>query len=382
MMFWILGAAMALVAAVIVVLPLWRRGGAQVGHTEGALAIFVDQLKEIEDERARGLISDDEAAAASVEIKRRMLTVEKQGGARMVSTGGALALMASAVLVPALAGGVYLLNGAPGLPSQPFAERADEREEDRRIAELTERLRARLLAEEDGGATEGWVLLGQTYMRMGRYGDAVWAFERLEEREDVTAGILTQLAEALIAVDQGTVTVRANALLDRALAMDPLSPAGSYYKAQWLEQDGRPAKARELLMLRMRQEQSFQPWMESFLAQINRLGESLGEAPVTLADFVDMPRGPSAEDVEAAGEMSEEDRGAFIRQMVSNLAERMKQEPENLDGWLQLGRAYSVLGERENALAAYRAAEGLLDGLAADDPRRGVVAQGLAANGG
>ena len=107
MMFWILGAAMALVAAVIVVLPLWRRGGAQVGHTEGALAIFVDQLKEIEDERARGLISDDEAAAASVEIKRRMLTVEKQGGARMVSTGGALALMASAVLVPALAGGVY-----------------------------------------------------------------------------------------------------------------------------------------------------------------------------------------------------------------------------------------------------------------------------------
>lgn len=382
MIFWILGAAMALLAAVIVVLPLWRRGSAQVGHSEGALAIFVDQLKEIEDERARGLISDEEAAAASVEIKRRMLAVEKQGSGRVVSTGGALALMASAVLVPALAAGVYVLNGAPGLPSQPFAERAEEREEDQRIADLTERLRARLLAEENGGATEGWVLLGQTYMRMGRYDEAVWAFERLEEREDVTAGILTQLAEALIAMDRGKLTVRANALLDRALRMDPLNPAGSYYKAQWLEQDGRPAKARELLMLRMRQEETFQPWMESFLAQINRLGETLGEAPLTPADFVDMPRGPSAADVEAAGEMSEEERGAFIRQMVSNLAERLKDEPGNLDGWLQLGRAYAVLGERENALEAYRRAEALLDGVAEDDPRRGVVAQGLAANGG
>ena len=96
-----------------------------------------------------------------------------------------------------------------------------------------------------------------------------------------------------------------------------------------------------------------------------------------------MPRGPKCQGRGSGRrDESEEDRGEFIRQMVSNLAERMKDEPENLDGWLQLGRAYSVLGERENALAAYRAAEGLLDGLAADDPRRDVVAQGLSANGG
>lgn len=382
MIFWILGAAMALLAAGIVLLPLWRRGGTQVGHTEGALAIFVDQLKEVEDERTRGLISDEEAQAASVEIKRRMLAVEKQGTVHVVSKGGALALMGSAVLVPALALGTYVLTGAPGTPSLPFAERADEREEDRRIADLTERLRSRLLSEDNGGATEGWVLLGQTYMRMGRYSAAVDAFERLENRDDVTAGILTQLAEALIAAENGTVTVRANAVLDRALQMDPLNPAGSYYKAQFLEQDGRPAKARELLILRMQQETRFQPWMESFISQINRIGESLGAEPVSLEDFVDAPRGPSAEDVEAAGEMSEEERGDFIRQMVSNLAERLEDEPENLDGWLQLARAYTVLGEAENALAAYRKAEALLDGLAADDPRRDVVAQGLAANGG
>ena len=72
MILWVSGAAMALLAALIVLLPLWRRGGVQVGHTEGALAIFVDQLKEVEQERLRGLISDDEAQAASVEIKRRM----------------------------------------------------------------------------------------------------------------------------------------------------------------------------------------------------------------------------------------------------------------------------------------------------------------------
>jgi len=42
-------------------------------------------------------------------------------------------------------------------------------------------LRARLLEDENGGPTDGWVLLGQTYMNMGRYGDAALASIRSEE---------------------------------------------------------------------------------------------------------------------------------------------------------------------------------------------------------
>lgn len=383
MVFWISAAGMALLAALVILLPLWRRGSAQVDHRDGALAIFVDQLKEVEAERARGLISPDEAAAASLEIKRRMLAVERQEGGGSVRTiGGATMLMALALVVPVVAGGVYVLTGTPGVQSQPFAERASERQEERQIADLAERLRTRLLSEDDGGATEGWELLAQTYMKMGRYDAAAEALARVIDRPDAHSGHLTQYAEALIAASDGLVTASAGAAIDRALEMDVLNPAASYYKAQWLEQDGRLAEARELLVLRISQEDSFKPWMEFFVRQINRIGAQTGEAPVTLSDYVEEPRGPSAEDVEAAGEMTAEERAEFIQSMVDRLASRLEEEPDDLDGWLQLARAYGVLGQPDKALAAYRAAEGLLDGLAEGDPRRGLVAQGIASNGG
>ena len=381
MTFWIPAAAMALLAVLMILLPLWRRDGAAVDHREGALAIFVDQLKEIDAERARGLISPAEAEAAQLEIKRRMLAVGRLKGRGPARTGGAAMLMALAVLVPLLAGGVYVMTGAPGAESLPFAERAEERADTREIVELTERLRERLTSDENGGPTEGWELLAQTYMRMGRFDAAAEALGRIVDREDAHSGHLTQWAEALIAANDGIITAQAGVAIDRALDMDVLNPAASYYKAQWLEQEGRSGEARELLVLRLRQADEAQPWMEVFLRQINRLGSETGAAPVALDDFV-VTRGPSAEDVEAAQAMTAEERGDFIRSMVNRLAERLEDEPDDLDGWLQLGRAYGVLGEQARALQAYQAAEGLLEGLAANDPRREVVAAGLAEHGG
>ena len=50
--------------------------------------------------------------------------------------------------------------------------------------------------------------------------------------------------------------------------------------------------------------------------------------------------------------MSEQDRGAMIRGMVARLADRLKQNGDDLDGWQRLLRAYMVLGERDKAHAA------------------------------
>ncbi|MDO6729376.1 c-type cytochrome biogenesis protein CcmI [Marinovum sp. 2_MG-2023] len=382
MNFWIPAGLMAILAGLIILLPLWRRGTAQVGHREGALAIFVDQLKEVDAERARGVISPQEAEAAALEIKRRMLAVERQGGdGGKIRTGGTAALFVMAVMVPLLAGGVYLATGAPGISSQPFADRAAERGEDQKIVELTERLKARLQADESGGPIEGWELLAQTYMQMGRYQDAVAALAEILDRPDTRAGHVTQYAEALIAAADGIVTQSAAAAIDRALDMDVLNPAAIFYKAQWLEQDGQVTEARALLVLRLSQEETAQPWMEYFIREINRISATTGDAAVAMSDFVTV-RGPSADDVAAAAEMTADDRADFIQSMVAGLAERLQETPEDLDGWLQLGRAYGVLGQSDKALEAYRAAEGLLSTLAAEDPRHAIVAQGLAANGG
>ena len=48
-----------------------------------------------------------------------------------------------------------------------------------------------------------------------------------------------------------------------------------------------------------------------------------------------------------------------IRGMVAKLADDMKQHPEDLEGWLRLGRSYAVLGQPDDAAAAFAQAEKL-----------------------
>jgi len=56
--------------------------------------------------------------------------------------------------------------------------------------------------------------------------------------------------------------------------------------------------------------------------------------------------------MKAAGEMSPEDRMAFIQSMVNRLAEKLEENPNDRTGWERLIRAYEVLGDTEKAEAA------------------------------
>lgn len=47
--------------------------------------------------------------------------------------------------------------------------------------------------------------------------------------------------------------------------------------------------------------------------------------------------------------MKPEDRNQMIRGMVARLADRLKQDGNDVDGWERLLRAYMVLGERDKA---------------------------------
>ncbi len=70
----------------------------------------------------------------------------------------------------------------------------------------------------------------------------------------------------------------------------------------------------------------------------------------------DGPRGPTEEDVKAAQEMSPEDREAMIESMVAQLAERLQENPNDLAGWTQLARSYTVMGKHDKAKEALRSA--------------------------
>ena len=54
----------------------------------------------------------------------------------------------------------------------------------------------------------------------------------------------------------------------------------------------------------------------------------------------------------AAKEMKGTDRDAMIRGMVERLAGRLKQNGDDVEGWLRLVRAYMVMGDRDKARGA------------------------------
>jgi cytochrome c-type biogenesis protein CcmH len=75
--------------------------------------------------------------------------------------------------------------------------------------------------------------------------------------------------------------------------------------------------------------------------------------------------------------MSDDDRQAFILSMVARLADRLEEEPNDLDGWMRLGNAYSVLEQTDDAIAAFERAEELTANAEAKDPRAQAIADAL-----
>ena len=387
MILFVFFALLSSVAAILMLFPLRKPGIPGTDRRAGAVAVLSDQLREVDREMERGLISNEEAAAARIEIKRRLLKLGRvpSGNDRKVQ-GGRAALWASALVVPLVAGLFYVGLGSPDIPAVAFADRQEERTEQAQITELTVRLLERLQSDPSGGPSEGWMLLGQTYMRLGQYDDAAMAMEKVIGRDDASSAVLSQYAEALVAAEDGIVTPKARNAIRRAREMDPTNPAATFYEAIALDQAGDSEEAHDLLVSRLDAAKGPAPWMEVFIAQTNRIGETLGRAPLSLASFAPVAgngaRGPTEDDVAAASEMSEADRAAFIRSMVDRLAERLAEEPDDLDGWLRLANAYRVLNETQNARAAYEAAERLAGDLRPDDPRTETIRNALAELGG
>jgi cytochrome c-type biogenesis protein CcmH len=63
---------------------------------------------------------------------------------------------------------------------------------------------------------------------------------------------------------------------------------------------------------------------------------------------------PNSEQTAAIAAMPDEERRAMIEQMVGSLAERLKAEPNDPDGWRMLARSYAVLGRSAESAAAWR----------------------------
>ncbi len=370
---WLAAAALAALVAFAVVFPLLRGPRTSQSRRAFDIAVYKDQLVELERDRARGVLTEAEVAATRTEIERRLLHAAEADAAEpthAASGRGGLALAGLiGLLVPLGALGLYGYLGAPGVPSVPLAERpAVQGSGD--IAVLVEQLARRLRDNPEN--PEGWLLLGRTYRTLSRFQESAEAFGQAIARGVEDAETLTSYGEMLTAAAQGSVTPKAQAAFGRALALDPADPKARYYHGLTLVQQGGTAEALEVWLALAADTPTDAPWRGLLEQQIQAAAAALdrpvGDIPVAAA-----PPGPTAADVEAAGDLSPEERMAFIRSMVDRLAARLEEEPDDLDGWLRLARAYTVLGETDKAAASIDRAQALARDLPADAPQRQAV---------
>ncbi len=94
-----------------------------------------------------------------------------------------------------------------------------------------------------------------------------------------------------------------------------------------------------------------------------------------------VPPGPNASQVAAAAQMSPTERNGMIEGMVARLAQRMAENGSDVDGWLRLIKAYSVLGERDKALGAAASARSALAGNSDNLRRIGELTKELGLEG-
>jgi cytochrome c-type biogenesis protein CcmH len=341
MSLWFVFALMTAVAIFAVLLPLGARNAAGTGGDEAL--VYRDQLAEIDRDVASGLIGGAEAAAARVEIGRRLLAAADRGGpdARAGSGSSPKLRRAAAVVglvgLPLLALAVYLPLGSPRLPDFPLAERAHAPDAAQPLENLVAQVEQHL--EKNPADGRGWKVLAPVLLKIGRYDDAVRAYRNFITYGGDSAAARADLGEAIAAAAGGVVTAEAKGEFERALALDAGEAKASYFLGVAAEQDGRKEEAAAIWRAMLEKAPSDAPWRPLLQEALTRVGAPTAPAlsEQTMAD---------------AKDMSATDRDAMIRGMVERLAGRLKQNGDDVEGWLRLVRAYLVLGDRDKARGA------------------------------
>ena len=386
MVFWGLSLIIILFAAIGLCWPLLRNPSALASRTEHDIQVYKDQLREVERDLARGLLDPAEAEATRTEVSRRLLSAADQvesfsqaahspvAVSRNLSIGIALFLLASTT-------GLYTQIGTPGRLDQPLEARLEQAQIERaarlsqadaeaRLASidrpkpeisddylaLVDRLRDALKQRPDD--LKGLRILSLHLPRIGEWSEAADVQRRIITLmgDDASGDDYADLAEDLIFAAGGYVSPEAEETIEAGMRIDPTNPRIRFYAGQALLQSGRPDLTYNLWVRLLDEGPESAPWIQAIRAQIDEVATSIG-APTPGV-------GPTRDDIDAAGQMTQAERQKMIEGMVASLAERLGNEGGPAKDWAQLIQAYGVLGETAKASTIWNEARETF----ADDP--------------
>lgn len=376
--FWLVAALLTALA----ILPLLRALLRPVPPPEGAAGfargVYAAQVAEIDRDKARGILTDDQARAARAEVGRRLLNAAEEAEKAAKGTAPAKAAtrtaLAVTLLLPLAAMAIYIPLGRPSLPSQPFAERKPEQRVPAEVLTAVAKLEAALTKNPDD--LGGWGLLAQTYAAMDRIDDAAKAWRQVLRLSPDDASVKAALAEALTIAADGVVGEEAVRLFTDAVAADPMDARARYYLGVARQQAGDIRGAIDRWAALVGDSPADAPWLPTVRGSIAEAAKSVGLDPAAVTPAPKPPANPapqappmagaggagaaapalSSDQMQAMAGMSAEQQQATIATMVNGLEAKLKDNPGDVDGWMRLARAREVQGNNDAARDALRGA--------------------------
>ena len=320
MMIWLIFAGMTAAVMAALLVPFTRKASRiQNSDADFNLAVYRDQLQELERDQGRGLIGAAEAEAARNEISRRLLQVAKP---KAVATGNRYSLLA-VLLVPLVALPIYAKYGNPRFPDVPLQERLKGAIANQDFAALVATVEAHLA--EAPNDIEGWKVLAPAYKREQRWGDAADAYANVLRLAPPTAEAIADYGEMLVFTNEGMVTNEAQQAFAEALKLDAKNDRAKFYYDMALKQEG------------------------------------------TVPALSD-------EQIAAGQAMSTQDQTAMIAGMIDGLEQKLGDNSRDLEGWKRLIRARRISNEIDKAKVSLNLAMNIFK----DEPAALDVLRGLA----
>lgn len=371
--FWLAAAALGLAVAASLLRATFRARDGVAPAAAYDLAVYRDQLAAVETDLARGTLGAEEAGRLRTEISRRLLDADRSAqGAAALGNARSGKLAALLVTVPVLLGSYALYNhlGAPGYPDLPLAgrlamsdalraERAPQADleaaapkpavadVDPAFAKLMDDLRAAVKARPDD--QRGLELLAANEARLGNLSAARQALEQLIalKGSGATAEDYAALGELMVMATGGTVSPEAETALTQALQLDAANPTARYYYGLMAAQVGRFDRTFALWQPLL-DGPADAPWVAPVRARIEDVAMRAG-INFTLPEA----KGPDADAMAAAQDMTPEAREEMIAGMVAQLSDRLATEGGEVEDWAKLITSLGVLDRMDEAKAIY-----------------------------
>ena len=296
-----------LTAAVVAALGF---GAIRHGAGGSSVAVYKDQLRTLAND------AGPEADALRLELSRRLLAAARQetdpAGASKLSP------LAFALAIPLIALPLYWLVGNPVMPDVPLGPRLASAIANNDYPAMVMQIEKHLNEKPDDVA--GWKVLATAYQELRRYTDAGNAYLQIARLEKPTADVLTNYGEMLTLANQGLITPDAAAAFTEALKLDAAFPKARFFLAMNLKQEGKLIEAKTSYQALLDSAPANAPWRTAIQSELAALSV-----------------------------LASPDQPAMIKGMVEGLQAKLDANPDDLEGWLKLIRARSVLNEADKA---------------------------------